>query len=107
MNATERWKAVCARDRTQDGRFFYGVGTTGISCRPVLPRTPAPAQERPLLRLHRPRPKATACAPAVAAGRSSWSATRGSSRGCASCARTSRPMPTSRSLSTHSRGAPR
>ena len=37
MNATERWKAVCARDRTQDGRFFYGVGTTGIYCRPSCP----------------------------------------------------------------------
>ena len=29
-----RWAAVAARDRGADGRFFYGVRTTGIVCRP-------------------------------------------------------------------------
>jgi len=31
------WKAVLARDATQDGRFFYGVVTTGVYCRPSCP----------------------------------------------------------------------
>ena len=29
-----RWAAVTARDQGADGRFFYGVCTTGIVCRP-------------------------------------------------------------------------
>ena len=29
------WKAVVERDRSQDGRFFYGVVTTGVYCRPA------------------------------------------------------------------------
>lgn len=29
-----RWAAVLARDRAQDGRFFYAVRTTGVYCRP-------------------------------------------------------------------------
>jgi AraC family transcriptional regulator of adaptative response/methylated-DNA-[protein]-cysteine methyltransferase len=29
-----RWAAVVARDRTQDGKFFYSVKTTGVYCRP-------------------------------------------------------------------------
>lgn len=37
MNAERKWKAVCARDRAQDGRFLYGVHTTGIYCRPSCP----------------------------------------------------------------------
>jgi AraC family transcriptional regulator of adaptative response/methylated-DNA-[protein]-cysteine methyltransferase len=28
------WAAVAARDGSQDGRFFYGVATTGVFCRP-------------------------------------------------------------------------
>jgi AraC family transcriptional regulator, regulatory protein of adaptative response / methylated-DNA-[protein]-cysteine methyltransferase len=32
-----RWKAVVARDRAADGRFFYSVKTTGIYCRPSCP----------------------------------------------------------------------
>jgi AraC family transcriptional regulator of adaptative response / DNA-3-methyladenine glycosylase II len=36
--------AVCARDARFDGRFFTGVKTTGVYCRPVCPaRTPASA----------------------------------------------------------------
>ncbi len=34
MNEELKWSAVCARDRRQDGRFFYGVHTTGVYCRP-------------------------------------------------------------------------
>jgi AraC family transcriptional regulator, regulatory protein of adaptative response / methylated-DNA-[protein]-cysteine methyltransferase len=29
-----RWQAVVNRDRSQDGRFFYSVATTGVYCRP-------------------------------------------------------------------------
>lgn len=31
------WEAVSSRDRTQDGRFYYAVVTTGIFCRPSCP----------------------------------------------------------------------
>ena len=31
------WKAVLERDATHDGRFFYGVLTTGVYCRPSCP----------------------------------------------------------------------
>ena len=35
------WRALCARDARFDGRFFFGVTSTGIYCRPVCPsRTP-------------------------------------------------------------------
>jgi AraC family transcriptional regulator of adaptative response/methylated-DNA-[protein]-cysteine methyltransferase len=30
----ERWRAVLAHDRTCDGRFVYGVSSTGVFCRP-------------------------------------------------------------------------
>lgn len=30
----ERWQAVVARDRSADGKFVYGVSSTGIYCRP-------------------------------------------------------------------------
>ena len=37
-----RWEAVLARDAKYDGKFFYGVITTGIFCRPTCPsRRPA------------------------------------------------------------------
>ncbi len=37
------WQAVLERDRTQDGRFVFGVRTTGIYCRPSCPaRRPNP-----------------------------------------------------------------
>lgn len=32
-----RWAAVVSRDASQDGRFFYGVRTTGVYCRPSCP----------------------------------------------------------------------
>lgn len=31
------WQAVQERDRTFDGRFVYGVVTTGVYCRPSCP----------------------------------------------------------------------
>lgn len=37
----ECYRALCARDPRQDGRFFVCVHTTGIFCRPICPaRTP-------------------------------------------------------------------
>lgn len=44
MNDEFRWNAVVARDRSQDGAFFYGVMTTGVYCRPSC------ASRRPLRR---------------------------------------------------------
>lgn len=40
-NAGSLWMAVATRDTDMDGRFFYGVKTTGIYCRPSCgARTP-------------------------------------------------------------------
>ena len=36
-SSAERWEAVLAHDRRFDGRFFYGVKSTGIYCRPSCP----------------------------------------------------------------------
>lgn len=33
----DRWRAVLARDRAEDGRFVYAVTSTGIFCRPSCP----------------------------------------------------------------------
>lgn len=32
-----RWQAVVGKDKTQDGKFIYGVRSTGIYCRPACP----------------------------------------------------------------------
>ncbi len=37
MNETQLWQAVCDRDATQNGRFFFAVRTTGIFCKPSCP----------------------------------------------------------------------
>jgi len=37
----ECWRAVERRDRAADGRFVYGVRTTGVFCRPSCPSRPA------------------------------------------------------------------
>lgn len=34
MNDIDRWKAVCERDPQHDGRFWFGVLTTGVYCKP-------------------------------------------------------------------------
>jgi AraC family transcriptional regulator, regulatory protein of adaptative response / methylated-DNA-[protein]-cysteine methyltransferase len=68
MLSTEKcWNAVQARDRRQDGSFYFGVVTTGVYCRPSCPsrhalrqnvrfyETPAEAERdglRPCLRCH-------------------------------------------------------
>ncbi|TJY58833.1 bifunctional DNA-binding transcriptional regulator/O6-methylguanine-DNA methyltransferase Ada [Sinimarinibacterium sp. CAU 1509] len=44
MNEQARWQAVLERDAQQDGRFYYGVVTTGVYCRPSC------ASRRPLRR---------------------------------------------------------
>lgn len=40
-----RWAAVLARDRSQDGHFYYGVTSTGVFCRPSCPSR-RPGRER-------------------------------------------------------------
>jgi AraC family transcriptional regulator of adaptative response/methylated-DNA-[protein]-cysteine methyltransferase len=43
----ERWQMVLDRDTNADGRFWYGVMTTGIYCRPQCPsRRPKPENTR-------------------------------------------------------------
>src|ERR1019366_1099455 len=37
LSETQCWKAVMARDRSFDGRFFFGVVSTGVYCRPSCP----------------------------------------------------------------------
>jgi AraC family transcriptional regulator of adaptative response/methylated-DNA-[protein]-cysteine methyltransferase len=44
---SERWQMVLDRDGRADGRFWYGVMTTGIYCRPQCPsRRPKPDNTR-------------------------------------------------------------
>ncbi len=67
LNLEQCWNAVQARDRQQDGRFYFGVATTGVYCRPSCPsrhalrrnvrfyETPQEAEKdglRPCLRCH-------------------------------------------------------
>jgi AraC family transcriptional regulator, regulatory protein of adaptative response / methylated-DNA-[protein]-cysteine methyltransferase len=41
LNEEKCWEAVLAKDKRQDGRFYFGVKTTGVYCRPSCPaRTP-------------------------------------------------------------------
>lgn len=43
MKPTNHWQAICERDVTQDGHFFFAVRTTGIYCKPSCPsRRPKP-----------------------------------------------------------------
>ena len=37
LSETQCWNAILARDRSFDGRFFFGVVTTGVYCRPSCP----------------------------------------------------------------------
>ena len=42
-----RWEALARRDRRADGRFVYGVTSTGVFCRPSCPsRRPRPERVR-------------------------------------------------------------
>lgn len=44
--ATTLHHALTARDPRYDGRFYYGVTTTGIYCRPICPARPKPEHLR-------------------------------------------------------------
>lgn len=44
MNDSERWNAVITNDRSYDGKFFYGVRSTGIFCRPSCASKPPRAK---------------------------------------------------------------
>lgn len=37
LSDEQAWAAVLGRDRTLDGRLFYGVASTGVYCRPSCP----------------------------------------------------------------------
>jgi AraC family transcriptional regulator, regulatory protein of adaptative response / methylated-DNA-[protein]-cysteine methyltransferase len=37
LDDDQRWNAVVARDRRQDGEFVFAVATTGVYCRPSCP----------------------------------------------------------------------
>jgi AraC family transcriptional regulator, regulatory protein of adaptative response / methylated-DNA-[protein]-cysteine methyltransferase len=67
LNFDQCWQALERRDRAQDGRFYFGVTTTGVYCRPSCParhplrgnvrfyETPQQAERdglRPCLRCH-------------------------------------------------------
>src|SRR5947209_5767062 len=41
LDAERCWEAVRNRDRSQDGKWFVGVVTTGVYCRPSCPSRPA------------------------------------------------------------------
>ncbi len=59
LTPPQRWAAVLARDKTQDGTFYYSVATTGVYCRPSCA---ARRPKRENVRFH------TTCADAEAAG---------------------------------------
>jgi AraC family transcriptional regulator of adaptative response/methylated-DNA-[protein]-cysteine methyltransferase len=47
IDESAAWQAVLNRDRSQDGRLFYGVTSTGVACRPSCPsRRPRPDRVR-------------------------------------------------------------
>jgi len=47
LSENEKWTAVLARDPAAEGRFLYGVMTTGVFCRPTCPsRRPLRANVR-------------------------------------------------------------
>ncbi len=74
LNQETCWSAVIAKDKRQDGRFFFGVITTGVYCRPSCParpplrknvrfyETPAAAERDGLRACLRCRPLATLAA---------------------------------------------
>lgn len=42
INSEDLYKIFLSRDERYDGRFYVGVKTTGIYCRPVCPAIPKP-----------------------------------------------------------------
>lgn len=75
LSDTQCWNAIQARDRSFDGRFFFGVVTTGVYCRPSCPsrhplrrnvrffRLPAEAEQAGLRPCLRCRPLTDPAAP--------------------------------------------
>lgn len=45
IDPDEAWRALCDRDRRQDGCFVFGVASTGVYCRPSCPAR-RPARDR-------------------------------------------------------------
>ncbi|MBI1358300.1 MAG: helix-turn-helix domain-containing protein [Acidobacteria bacterium] len=85
LDATICWEALKARDARFDGRFFTGVVSTGIFCRPVCPaRTPLqrncrfyPSAAAALSEGFRP---CLRCRPETAPGSSPWNGTSAAAR---------------------------
>jgi len=40
LNADHCWESLQRRDKSEDGRFYFGVMTTGVFCRPSCPARP-------------------------------------------------------------------
>src|SRR5437762_7251890 len=71
------WQAVVARDTAQDGKFLFGVSSTGVYCRPSCPakrprrenvtffRRPEAAEKAGYRACLRCKPKATAGNPQI------------------------------------------
>ena len=57
INDEARWTAVVRRDRSQDGKFYYSVASTGVYCRPSCPSRRA---HRAKVRFHDTRAEAEA-----------------------------------------------
>src|ERR1700743_1874505 len=76
LDVAECERARVARDRSYDGRFFTGVRTTGVYCRPVCPVRPAMSTHVQFF------PSAAA---AEAAGRSAGPAEASGVRPCLRC----------------------
>ncbi len=78
LNLEQCWRAILRRDRRADGRYVFGVATTGVYCRPSCPArrplrrnvrlfaTPAAAERAGLRACLRCRPNAAAARPAAA-----------------------------------------
>ena len=68
LEEAQLWEAVQPRDKALDGRFFYGVLTTGIFCRPGCPsRQPRPENVRFLATAGQAQANGLRCKPLEAA----------------------------------------
>jgi AraC family transcriptional regulator of adaptative response/methylated-DNA-[protein]-cysteine methyltransferase len=78
LNQEKCWEAIQRRDRGQDGRFYFGVVTTGVYCRPSCPgrrplrknvrfyETPEEAEREGLRACRRCHPREIASDPSAA-----------------------------------------
>jgi len=79
VNEADYKRIIVRRDRRYDGRFYFGVKTTGIYCRPVCPAKPKPDN----MRIFRSASEAEAhgyraclrCRPDAAPGNKLWDGT--------------------------------